>query len=156
FYGYYDEEGKIEGDIETYFYEWDWAHFELEEANEIYSGGWQTMAFSEGNKTYLEDENIATPYLYFYIFWMNGFDVYEDVYYHYTITQEEDIKKLIIIDKDDNEAHFQNVLYLSVENQEKYNLVLYPNPAQEEIYIENLTATAEIEIYNISGKKLLQ
>src|SRR5699024_11408483 len=48
------------------------------------------------------------------------------------------------------------ISYLSIENQEKHNLVLYPNPAQEEIYIENLTATAEIEIYNISGKKLLQ
>jgi len=35
-------------------------------------------------------------------------------------------------------------------------VTFYPNPAQEDIYIENLTEAAEIEVYTISGKKLLQ
>jgi len=76
--------------------------------------------------------------------------------FEFYITQEEDYKSLIIIGHENDKAYYQNIPYLSIENQEKYNLVLYPNPAQEEIYIENLTTTAKIEIYTISGKKLLQ
>src|SRR5699024_9255960 len=85
-------------------------------------------------------------------FWSNQ----EENPFEIHITQEEDYKSLIIIGHENDKAYYQNVPYLSVKNQEKQNLVLYPNPAQEEIYIENLTATAEIEIYTISGKKLLQ
>ncbi len=97
-------------------------------------------------------DNIYYDNFYYYGFWSNQ----EENPFEFHITQEEDYKSLIIIGHENDKAYYQNVPYLSIESQEKHNLVLYPNPAQEEIYIENLTEAAEIEIYTISGKKLLQ
>src|SRR5699024_4294318 len=79
-----------------------------------------------------------------------------DQVFEYVITVENDYKTLVVSTQNDKNIYYQNVPYLSVKNQEKQNLVLYPNPAQEDIYIENLTEAAEIEVYTISGKKLLQ
>ena|SRR5699024_168223 len=90
------------------------------------------------------------------LMYFESFEENLDQVFEYFITMQNDYKTLVVSTQNNKNIYYQNVPYLSVKNQEKYNLVLYPNPAQEEIYIENLTATAEIEIYTISGKKLLQ
>ncbi len=106
------------------------------------------------------EENVDFHDIYINKFW-NNYDLYlEDessypFHFYYMINQLQNHQELIVTNDAGDKAYFQNI-ELSVQDNEKSSLTFYPNPAQEEIYIENLTATAEIEIYNISGKKLLQ
>jgi hypothetical protein len=50
-------------------------------------------------------------------------------------------------------AIFQSVV--SVSGNFINNLTIYPNPAKEVFYLENLPANAVIRIYNITGKVIL-
>ncbi len=139
----------------TEFSEINVASYEFEDNENFYTWDWGSMASmsQSSNNNFAINENISDQ-MYLNVFWKNNEDN-SPYYYTYTITQAENDKKLIITNENNDKAYYQSTP-LSVENQEKYNLVFYPNPAQEEIYIENLTEAAEIEIYTISGKKLLQ
>lgn len=84
-------------------------------------------------------------------FWFNE----EVVSYEFVINQQGNNKNLIIIDNNENEAHFQNVPNMSVNNQQKSKLTISLNPVKDYLYIENLTEKVELEIYNLSGSKLI-
>ena len=106
------------------------------------------------------EENIILDNIYFNEFWNNPELLLGNNYdftfrFSYIINQQEEHQELIVTNDNGDEAHYQNI-ELSVQDNEKNSVTFYPNPAQEEIYIENLTEAAEIEIYTISGKKLLQ
>lgn len=152
-----NDEG-ITGAIETYFCDADWAQFTLEGEEDLYTEGWNTLA-RPANITNcgLEPitDNRATEFLYFNVFWMNNQDgTYETYHYQYIISQNETAKELIITNDEGNKAYFQNIP-LSVQDFDKDKLVLYPNPLQDRLYLENLTKPVEIEIYSLSGKVLL-
>lgn len=49
-----------------------------------------------------------------------------------------------------------NQAVLGLPDASKKAMVLYPNPASEKFYISNLQEAAEITIYDISGRKILQ
>ncbi|HLS29268.1 MAG TPA: T9SS type A sorting domain-containing protein [Flavobacteriaceae bacterium] len=106
------------------------------------------------------EENIILEGIYFYEFWNNsdlylGHDFSHPFHFSYTINQLEEHKELIVINDNGDEAHFQNVPYMSVNDQQITNLTLYPNPANDFLYIENLTNPVQIDIYDLSGKVLL-
>lgn len=75
--------------------------------------------------------------------------------FEFYITQEEEYKALVITGNENDKAYFQSVPYMSVNNREKSNLTIYPNPANDFLYIENLTEPIQVEIYDLSGKVLL-
>src|SRR5699024_7130841 len=86
------------------------------------------------------------------------FDVFEDNVnqeFEYLIAEVSDHKSLVISTQDSSDIYYQNVPNMSVEDQQKSNLTLYPNPAKDFLYIENLTNPVQIEIYDLSGKVLL-
>ncbi|HLS30485.1 MAG TPA: T9SS type A sorting domain-containing protein [Flavobacteriaceae bacterium] len=86
------------------------------------------------------------------------FDVFEDNVnqeFEYLIAEESDHKSLVISAQDDSDIYYQNVSNMSVEEQQKSNLTFYPNPAKDFLYIENLINPVQIEIYDLSGKVLL-
>src|SRR5699024_5385133 len=97
-----------------------------------------------------DPENNNYKGMYFEVFWDN---LHEEV--EYVITLENDHKSLVISTQDNSHVYYQNA-NMSVNNQQKPNLSIYPNPAEDYLYIENLTKPAQIEIYNLSGKVLLR
>ena len=120
------------------------------------------MIFSDEttNSHCVLEENVDLNFIYYYEFWNNleldlGNDYAHPFHFTYKIYQLENYQELIVTNDNGDKAYFQNI-ELSVQDNEKNSVTFYPNPAQEDIYIENLTEAAEIEVYTISGKKLLQ
>ena len=57
--------------------------------------------------------------------------------------------------QDNSKIYYQNA-NMSVNNQQKPNLTIYPNPASDFLYIENIPKPMEMEIYDLSGKVMLR
>lgn len=92
-------------------------------------------------------ENNCYQGLYFNFIWNNS--VYP---FHYSVTEEEDnLKKLVITGNDNNQAVYYNSS-LSVQDAKELHFVIYPNPTKDFIYIETKETSLKIEIYDISGK----
>src|SRR5690625_662774 len=95
-----------------------------------------------------------------YEFWNNPDlflenDTNYSFHFTYSIFQHDNHQSLIVINDNGDQTHYQSIPYLSVKNQHKSNLTLYPNPADDFLHIENLTEPVQIEIYDLSGKILL-
>src|SRR5699024_4464559 len=98
-----------------------------------------------------DPENNSYKVMYFDVFWDNLYEEFE-----YVITLENDRKSLVMTTQDNSHLYYQNVPHMSVNNQEKSNLTLYPNPASDFLYIENISKPMEMEIYDLSGKVMLR
>src|SRR5699024_2083317 len=96
-----------------------------------------------------DPENNSYKVMYFDVFSDNLHEEFE-----YVITMESDHKSLVISTQDNSHIYYQNA-NMSVNNQQKPNLSIYPNPASDFLYIENISKPMEMEIYNLSGKVML-
>lgn len=97
-----------------------------------------------------DPENNSYKVMYFDVFWDNLHEEFE-----YVITIENDHKSLVISTQDNSEIHYQNVPTMSVDDQQKSTLTVFPNPVKDFLYIKNLSEPAQIEIYDLYGKVLL-
>ncbi len=95
----------------------------------------------------LQSNNIQLDTLY-YQFFLNN---YQDHMFEYQITEEENFKQLTITGNNGDVAIYQNVS-LSVEKNNRQLLVLYPNPTDKYIYLNQIRQPLQIKVYNLSGK----
>ncbi len=123
-----------------------------------YGGMADGMSFSNDNNFIIDNfyasamaceitENNYYQGLYFNFIWDNL--AYP---FHYSVIEEDNnLKKLLITGNDNNQAVYYNTS-LSVQDTEKLHFVIYPNPTKDFIYIESKGTPLKIEIYDISGK----
>ncbi|HLS29267.1 MAG TPA: T9SS type A sorting domain-containing protein [Flavobacteriaceae bacterium] len=137
----------------------------LEGEDEFYMGilmFLMNMAFSdETTNSYCDlEENMILDDIYFYEFWNNseldlGNTAPQPYHFYYTINQLEEHQELIVTNDNGDEAHYKSAPNMSVEDQQKSSLTIFPNPVKNHLYIENLTENVQLTIYDLSGMKLL-
>src|SRR5690625_576598 len=98
---------------------------------------------------YDDPENNSYKVMYFDVFWDNLHEEFD-----YVIIADNDDKSLVISTQDNSNIYYQNVPTMSVDDQQKSNLTVFPNPVKDFLHIEDLSEPMEIEIYDLSGKVL--
>jgi hypothetical protein len=74
-------------------------------------------------------------------------------------TAKPDFTKLVNLTKYTQNFFYNNMILSVNDNVNKSdNIVLYPNPAADEVYVSsnNLSLIREIDLYNILGEKVLE
>ena len=75
--------------------------------------------------------------------------------FNYTITEENNVKMLVITNAEGNKAFFGDEL-LAIKDIESQFISLFPNPATSELTISsNNTALENISIFNLQGQKVM-
>lgn len=93
--------------------------------------------------------------LYFYDFFY-GYGIDGEISIYYTIFNENNsIQILVLTNPDDFEAHYSSA-HLSTSDFNELIFTIYPNPAQDWLYIhlEELSNNTYLEVYDIHGKLL--
>src|SRR5699024_10451623 len=78
-----------------------------------------------------------------------------DYEYGLTLNVVDTHTQLIIEDPDGDKEYYQDEPYLAVSDFAKNDLRIYPNPAKEYLYFENLHQKTRLEILDIAGRKRL-
>lgn len=95
-------------------------------------------------------------HLYESVFWNRSYTSdNEESFYEINITETEGNLSMVITKDNGNQAYYSDE-NLSVPSLEKNEITLYPNPVKDQLYIENLTEKATLEIYDFSGRILKQ
>lgn len=107
------------------------------------------FGFAQNNCT--APENVALDNLYYLFFLDNHLSEHDD--FSYAITEEEDYKKLVITAHTGDKAIYKDEL-LSVGDYQASQIKIYPNPVQDQLYIDHLTQPALLTLYTLTGKKV--
>lgn len=117
--------------------------------------GWGWECFAENFCIYSDDADLAEfAALYEGDFWNGYMGVGNDTHYEISISETAVGLSLIITKEDGNQAYYSDAP-MSVSPTEKNSVKVYPNLVKDHLYIENLTENVDLEIYDLSGRKLL-
>src|SRR5699024_3070022 len=124
--------------------------------NQFAKDGFTCFAYDYCVYRYHDDEYndiLEFEYLYSQVFWEvigSG-----DSFYEFEVNNEVEISFLIITDEEGNQAFYANQ-DLAVDNFEKHSLVVYPNPIENQLFIENFNQPIQIIIYDVSGSQKIE
>src|SRR5699024_8646514 len=119
----------------------------------IYNGMYTWTCLAYDNCMYSTDpELLAFAGLYEINFWDGEYT--GEFNYEFKITEIERGFSLVITKEDGSQAYYNDVP-LAVSTFEHEMVKLYPNPMSNQLYIEGLSESTELAIYDISGQKLL-
>ncbi len=119
----------------------------------IYNGMYTWTCLAYDNCMYSTDpELLAFAGLYEINFWEGEHT--GEFNYEFNITEIESGFSLVITKEDGSQAYYNDVP-LTNSTLEHEMVKLYPNPMSNQLYIEGLSESTELAIYDISGKKLL-
>ena len=117
-----------------------WICFALDNCDEYYGQSWF--------ETLIE---INTKHMQFWDIFAS-----DPVLFDFTITESDGNYTLVVKNEYGNKVYYEEEPILGISEKEEKNLSVYPNPAKNQLYIDNLTEEVQLEIYALSGKKILE